>query len=391
MSMPTPAKRLKTLPPYAFAVLTQRVRELNAQGLDVIGLDIGSPDMPPPASVIEALDESASHPGHHSYGGYKGTAEFRAAIADYYRYRFGVMVDPEIQVMPLIGSKEGIVNLSLAYLDRGDLSLVPEIGYPSYTLGAHLAGADVCEVPTNESGGYLPDFAAIPADALARAKLLWVNYPNNPTGATAELDFYQRAVDFCNQHNLLLASDNPYVEVTYDGYVAGSALQADNAMDCTIEFMSFSKSYNMAGWRLGAAVGSPEAIKTLLQIKSNMDSGHFRPIYDAGIIAIEQVGREWIDQRNAIYQHRRDMILAALPEIGLSAIKRKGSLYVWAHVQAGDGAYYAEQALSHAHVSVAPGEIYGAAGKNYVRLSVGIPDDRLEEALARLKKWYANL
>ena len=391
MSIPASADRLKALPPYAFAVLTQRVRELNAQGLDVIGLDIGSPDMPPPASVIEALEESASHPGHHSYGGYKGTTEFRAAIADYYHYRFGVMLNPETQVMPLIGSKEGIVNLSLAYLDRGDLAIVPEIGYPSYTLGARLAGADVYEVSVSEATGYLPDFATIPADALARAKLLWINYPNNPTGATAELNFYQRAVDFCRQHNLLLASDNPYVEVTFDGYVAESALQAENAMDCTIEFMSFSKSYNMAGWRLGAAVGSPEAIKTLLQIKSNMDSGHFRPIYDAGIIAIEQVKREWIDQRNAVYQHRRDLILDALPEIGLSALKPKGSLYVWARVLNGDGARYAEQALSHAHVSVAPGEIYGAAGNNYVRLSVGIPNERLEEALARLKKWYSNL
>ncbi len=389
MSIPAPANRLKTLPPYAFAVLTQRVRELNAQGMDVIGLDIGSPDMPPPDSVIEALEESANHPGHHSYGGYKGTAEFRAAIAEYYRYRFGVTLNPETQVMPLIGSKEGIVNLNLAYLDRGDLSLVPEIGYPSYTLGAHLAGADVFEIPVSETGGYLPEFDAIPADTLARAKILWVNYPNNPTGATAELDFYQHAVDFCNQHNLLLASDNPYVEVTFDGYIAGSALQAENAMDCTIEFMSFSKSYNMAGWRLGAAVGSAEAIKTLLQIKSNMDSGHIRPIYDAGVIAIEQVSRKWIDQRNAVYQHRRDMILEALPEIGLTAQKPKGSLYIWAHVQNGDGASYAEQAISHAHVSVAPGDIYGAAGKNYVRLSVGIPDDRLEEALTGLKRWYA--
>ncbi len=388
--MPAPANRLKTLPPYAFAVLTQRVRDLNAQGMDVIGLDIGSPDMPPPDIVIEALEESARHPGHHSYGGYKGTDEFRTAVAGYYQQRFGVTVNPETQILPLIGSKEGIVNLSLAYLDRGDLALVPEIGYPSYSIGAHLAGAEVYDIPVSEAGGYLPDFAAIPADALAHAKLLWVNYPNNPTGATAELDFYQRAVDFCDRHNLLLASDNPYVEVAFDGYIAGSALQAKDAMNCTIEFISFSKSYNMAGWRLGAAVGSTEAIKTLLQLKSNMDSGHFRPIYDAGVIALEQVSREWIDERNAIYQRRRDRILETLPQIGLTALKPKGSLYIWAHVDEGDGAQYAEAALTHAHVSVAPGEIYGAAGKNHVRLSVGIPDNRLEEALTRLKKWYAS-
>ncbi len=389
--MPAPAQRLKTLPPYAFALLTQRVRELNAQGLDVIGLDIGSPDMPPPPVVLDAMFASARHPGHHSYGGYKGTTEFREAIALYYHRRFGVTVNSETQVLPLIGSKEGIVNLSLAYLDRDDLALVPEISYPSYGIGAHLAGADVCWLPVSEAGGYLPDLSAVPSEALGRAKLLWVNYPNNPTGATAEPDFYRRAVEFCHQHGLLLASDNPYVEVNYDGYSAGSALQIEGALSCTVEFISFSKSYNMAGWRLGAAVGSTDGIKTLLQIKSNMDSGHFRPIYDGGVAAIESVPQSWIDERNAIYQRRRDLILGALPKIGLRAVKPKGSLYVWAHVEDNrlNGSSYAEAALSNAHVSVAPGEIYGAAGKRYVRLSVGIADERLEEALERLTNWYA--
>ncbi len=387
--MPEPANRLRTLPPYAFALLNQRIRELNAQGMDVIGLDIGSPDMPPPDVVIDALERSARDPGHHSYGGYKGTPEFRQAIADYYLRRFGVAVDPETQVLPLIGSKEGIVNLSLAYLDRGDLALMPEIGYPSYPNGAHLAGADMRRMQVDPAGGYLPDFDSVPKDALARAKLLWINYPNNPTGATAEQDFYQRAVDFCNQHHLLLVSDNPYVEVTYDGYVAGSALQVPDALNCTLEFVSCSKSYNMAGWRLGAAVGSAEAVSTLLRIKSNVDSGHFRPILDAGVVAIEQVAQDWIDQRNAIYQRRRDRILEALPQIGLSAEPPKGSLYVWAHVNEGDGGRYAEAALMNAHVSVAPGQIYGDAGRNYVRISVGVADQRLEQALERLKRWYA--
>lgn len=390
--MPTPAQRLKTLPPYAFALLTQRVRELNAQGMDVIGLDIGSPDMPPPPVVLDAMFRSARDPGHHSYGGYKGTAEFREAIALYYWRRFGVTVNPETQVLPLIGSKEGIVNLSLAYLDRGDLALVPDISYPSYGIGARLAGADVCWLPISEATGYLPDLGSVPADALGRAKLLWINYPSNPTGAVAEQDFYGKAVEFCNQHGLLLASDNPYVEVTFDGFSAGSALQVENALNCTVEFISFSKSYNMAGWRLGAAVGSAEGIRTLLQIKSNMDSGHFRPIYDGAIAAIESVPQSWIDERNAIYQRRRDRILETLPKIGLRAQTPKGSLYVWAYVQdaALDGGSYAEAALSNAHVSVAPGEIYGAAGKKFVRMSVGIADERLEEALARLVKWYSS-
>jgi LL-diaminopimelate aminotransferase len=388
--MPQPAYRLQTLPAYPLAVLNQRVRELNAKGMDVIGLDVGSPDMPPPEIVIDALDESIHHAGHHSYSGYKGTPAFRAAVAQHYKERFGVTINPNTQVLPLIGSKEGIVNLSLAYLDRGDIVLVPSVGYPSYALGAQLAGAEVYWLPVDEAGGYLPDFADIPAEVLSRAKLLWVNYPSNPTGATAELDFYQRAVDFCREHNILLASDNPYVDVTFDGYIAGSALQAENAQDITVEFISFSKTYNMAGWRLGAAVGNAEGINTLLQIKSNTDSGHFEPIYDAGIIALEQVPRSWIDERNAVYQRRRDLILERLPRIGLSAQKTNGSLYVWAKVAEGNGGTYAEAALVNAHVSVAPGQIYGPGGMNYVRISLGTPDARLQEALDRLEKWYVS-
>lgn len=390
--MPTPAARLTSLPPYPFALLNQRVRELNQKGYDVIGLDIGSPDMPPPDTVIEALYQSARQPGHHGYAGYKGTPEFRAAVAAYYQRRFGVKVDPEKQVLPLLGSKEGIVNLSLAYLDRGDVALVPDIGYPAYSLGTLLAGGEVYWMPMREELAYLPDLEAIPADVLRRAKLMWINYPNNPTGATAELDFYQRAADFCKRLDILLASDNPYVEVTFDGYTAGSALQADGAMDSSIEFVSFSKSHNMAGWRLGAAVGNIEAIKTLLTVKSNVDSGHFQAVYDAGITAfdLDHVSQAWIDERNAVYQRRRDCIIEALPHIGLSAQPPKGSLYVWGGVLDGDGAQYAEAALMHAHVSIAPGAIYGPGGTNYVRFSVGVPDDRLDEALQRLKKWYTT-
>lgn len=389
--MPRPAARLSSLPPYPFALLNQRVRELNAQGYDVINFDIGSPDMPPADEVIEALYQSACRPDHHGYSGYVGTADFRAAIADYYDRRFGIQVDPEREVLPLLGSKEGIVNLSLAYLDRGDVALVPDIGYPSYSMGAYLAGAEVGWLPLSEPD-YLPNVTHIPQDALKRAKLLWVNYPNNPTGATADRGFYQRMVDFCREHDLLLASDNPYVDVTYDGYVAGSALEAEGARSCTVEFVSFSKTYNMAGWRLGAAVGSTDAIKTLLQVKSNMDSGHFRAVYDAGIAAVQQTTPAWINQRNAVYQRRRDRILAALPHIGLRAQTPTGSLYVWARIEdaAVDGGQYAEQALLNAHVSVAPGQIYGPGGTQYVRMSLSIHDERLEEALERLKVWYAS-
>jgi LL-diaminopimelate aminotransferase len=381
-----PAARLSQLPPYPFAVINQRVRELTAQGIDVINLDVGSPDAPPPDFVIAALAQSAADPKKHGYSGYKGTPGFRAAVARYYARRFGVTLDPEREILPLVGSKEGIVNFCLTYLDRGDIALVPEIGYPSYSMGAFMAGAKVCWVPLDAD--FMPRLDAIPPETLERAKLLWVNYPNNPTGATVNADFYQRMVDFCAAHKLLLASDNPYVDVTYDGYIATSAMQARDAKAHTIEFISLSKSHNMAGWRLGAAVGSAETIANLLQIKSNFDSGHFHAIYDAGIVALDETPQPWIDARNAVYQRRRDRIIAALPHIGLHAETPKGSLYIWGRTADGDGRRYVEDALMHAHVSMAPGAIYGPGGDAYVRLSVGIGDARLEQALDRLKDWY---
>lgn len=384
-----PAERLTRLPPYPFAVINQRVRELTAQGIDIISLDVGSPDMPPPDWVNDALAAAAHRPDKHGYAGYRGTASFRQAVARYYDRRFGVTVDPDRQVLPLMGSKEGIVNLSLAYLDRGDVALVPDIGYPSYAMGAYLAGAEVCWLPVDPANG-TPDYAAPSAETCTRAKLTWVNYPNNPMGATVDLPFYQRALDFCIQHDILLASDNPYCEVTFDGVIAPSLLQADGALDNAIEFTSFSKTYNMAGWRLGAAVGSSVAIDRLLQVKSNMDSGHFAAIYDAGIAALDNTPQAWIDARNAVYQRRRDRIMAALPKIGLHAHTPKGALYLWGAIDDPglNGAEYTEAALMQAHVSVAPGAIYGPGGERCVRLSVCTPDERLEEALTRLESWY---
>lgn len=387
--MPTPAARLSNLPAYPFATLNQRVRELNAAGHDVINIDIGNPDMPPADFVVETLKRSASAPTHHGYSGYKGTAEFRNAVARYYDKRFGVKLNPETQVLPLLGSKEGIVNLTLAYLDRGDTALIPEIGYPAYSLGTLLAGAEICYFPTPESNGFRPDLSALENALPERSKLLWVNYPNNPTGAVCDSSYYRTLVDFCARHDILLASDNPYVEVTYDGFRAGSVMQQSGAVDTAVEFVSFSKTYNMAGWRIGAAVGSEQALKNLLTVKSNMDSGHFQAVYDAGIAAIDNTTQEWIDERNAVYQRRRDMILNMLPEVGLQAEKPLGSLYLWAKPVDGDGAWYAEAALTEAYVSLAPGAIYGPGGKPYVRMSVAVVDDKLEEALARLKVWYA--
>ncbi len=387
--LPSPAARLHALPPYPFALLNQRVRELTAQGVDIIRLDIGSPDMPPPVAVVDSLEHSARRAQTHGYAGYKGTPGIRAAVARYYKARFGVDLNPETQVLPLLGSKEGLVNLSLAFLDRGDLALMPDISYPAYEMGAYLAGAQICRIPQHPTT-YLPDLSAVPSDALRAAKILWVNYPNNPTGAVAELDFYRQCVAFCAAHNLLLASDNPYSDVCFDGYLAGSALQVSGAVDCTVEFMSFSKTFNMAGWRLGAAVGNAAALATLLQVKSNVDSGHFEAIYDAGITAVDTTSRAWIDERNRIYQERRDRTLALLPRIGLHADVPKGSLYLWAKVEDGDGGSYAEQALLATGVVFAPGAIYGPAGRNYVRISIAVEDQRLNEALGRLETWYAK-
>src|SRR5260221_8315773 len=320
--LPKRAFRLDRLPPYGFAIIGQRIQEMTAAGKDVIRLDIGSPDMPPPDRVVEALKQSASDPTHYQYGSYRGDPVFRKAVADYYKRRFGVHLDPNREVLPLIGSKEGLVNLALAYIDRGDASLVPTIAYPAYSMGTLMAGGEIIEMPLDEQ--YLPDFDAIKGD-LSRAKLLWINYPNNPTGATADLEFYQRAVEFCRQHNLLLCSDNPYCEIVFDGYRAPSALQAPGAMDCTVEFMSMSKMYNLAGWRLGAAVGNREALDNLLNVKSNVDSGHWKAIYDAAAVALNEVPQSWIDARNARYQQRREGAPAFLPGIRVGSFKGPAS------------------------------------------------------------------
>jgi LL-diaminopimelate aminotransferase len=386
--MPKSAERLSKLPPYFFAVIGQRIQNMLARGLDVISLDIGSPDLPPPQAVIDTLKNAAQKPNLHGYSGYRGIPAFRQAVARYYERRFGVKLDPECEVLPLIGSKEGIINLSLGYLDRGDVALVPDIGYPSYAVGARLAGGDVQWTPVSEASGYLPDFVHIPV--AEQTKILWINYPNNPTGATADIKFYTAAVEFCQRNDILLASDNPYVDVTFDGYQAPSVLQAPNAKSHAIEFMSFSKTYNMGGWRLGAAVGNEQALKILLQIKSNVDSGHFHPIYEAGITALDETSQEWITQRNTVYQRRRDRVLETLPHIGLKANTSKGSLYIWARVAEGNGQNYVEEALDKALVALAPGAIYGPGGDAYIRISLGIADDRLEIALDRLKTWYAS-
>jgi LL-diaminopimelate aminotransferase len=388
--MPIPAKRLNSLPKYAFAIIDERLRTLQKQGADIIRLDIGNPDLPPADFVVNALARSAQQSSNHGYAGYSGTPIFRQAIARYYQRRFGVTLDPDQEILPLIGSKEGLVNFSLAFLDAGDLALVPDIGYPSYRMGAILAGADVHLLPLRDENEFLPDLDNIPDQVLRRAKVLWINYPNNPTGAIADEPFYEKALAFCRANDILLASDNPYCDITFEGYVAPSPLQIEGAKNQAIEFISFSKTYNMAGWRVGAAVGSAEALSHLLTVKSNMDSGHFKPIYDAAIAALDQTDAAWLHQRNAVYQERRDLIMQALPSIGLEARKPLGTLYIWARVLKGNAEDYVESALENAHVSIAPGTVYGEGGEGYVRLSTSIPTSRISEALERLKTWYVK-
>jgi LL-diaminopimelate aminotransferase len=380
---------LKHFGPNPFASLGQRIAQLSAAGKDIIRLDIGSPDLPPPPHVIEALERSAEDPSHHGYAGHRGELSFRMAIAAYYMRRFGVELDPHTEIMPLIGSKEGLVNLTVAYLDRGDAALIPSISYPTYTAGALMAGADPIYLPLRAENNYLLDLTQ-PVPGIERAKLLWINYPNNPTGAIASLDFYEQAVAFCRAHNLLLCSDNPYVDVTFGAYRAPSALQVRGAKDMTVEFISLSKSHNMAGWRLGACVGNREALNNLVHVKSTLDSGSFRAIYDAGTEALNTTPQSWIDARNERYRVRRDLLMAALPEIGLEpTFVPEGSLYIWARI-AGQilDEEYTNAALESTGVSITPGSTYGDDGRRFVRISLGVSDQRLDEALSRLKEWY---
>ena len=372
--------------PCTCSALGARVRALQSEGQDIIRLDIGSPDMPPPAFIIDALHQSALAAGHHGYAGYLGTPALREAIAAYYDRRFGLRLNPTSEVQPLIGSKEGIANMALAWLDPGDLALVPDPGYPSYRMGSYMAGADTYQLPLLQDNNYLPDLEAIPDDVAARARLMWLNYPNNPTGAVAPWSFFEGAISFAKRYGLLICHDAPYCEICFDGYEAPSLLQVPGAKDVVVEFNSLSKSHNMAGWRIGMAVGNERALDALLQVKSNIDSGIFRPIQDAAVAAL-QSSPEWMAERNEIYRQRQDLVLEALSDIGVSASRPQASLYVWAEVPTGyTSAGFSDKTLGEAGVSVTPGSAFGEHGEGYVRISLGQDTDRIREAMDRLKQ-----
>lgn len=383
--MMKPAQRAQNLPPLFFATLNKRIAELRAAGADIINLDAGSPDLPPDPRLIDTLKRNADDPAKHNYGGYAGQPHLRQAIIDYYGRRFGVELD-NADLLPLIGSKEGIVNMHLAWLDPGDLSLIPDPCYPAYLFAPMLAGGHTERFPLLAERGWLPNLADIPSDTAAAARMLWLNYPNNPTGGTATVEFFAEAVDFCRQFDLLLCHDAPYADVTFDGHIAPSVLQAPGAKDVAIEFNSLSKTYSLAGWRLGMAVGNPVAVEALAKVKTQIDSGIAKPVQDMAADALTG-DQSWLEPRNAIYRERRDMCLDTLRAMGLETTHPKGGLYVWFRVPAGATSLaYHTRVLEQAHVSITPGHVYGQNGEGWARISLVAPTARLHEALARMEK-----
>jgi LL-diaminopimelate aminotransferase len=349
---------------------------------------MGSPDGPPADFIIEALTTSAKDPGHHSYPGFLGTPALRKAMADYYADRFRVTLNVTDEILPLIGAKEGIANSALAWLDPGDLALVPDPGYPPYRFGAFMAGAEVYYMPLLAENGFLPDLDAIPPEVAGRARLMWLNYPNNPTSATATPAFFAHAVDFCRRHDILLCHDAPYADVCYDGYRPPSLLAVPGAKDVAIEFNSLSKSHNMAGWRIGIAAGNKIAIQALLQIKSNVDSGIFWPIQDAAVAALTGE-QSWVAERNAEYQRRRDMLYDVLVnDMRLRVAKPTAGLYLWPQVPEGyTSAQFVEKILLATGVSLTAGGEFGPHGEGYMRISLGQTTTRVAEAAERLRQF----
>lgn len=380
------AKRIEALPPYLFAEIDRKVAGARARGADIISFGVGDPDHPTPPHIVDALIEAVRDPATHDYPSYTGMPEFRAAIAGFYARRFGVELDPDEQVQPLVGSKEGIFHLPVAFVDPGDVALVPDPAYPVYETGTILAGGEVHLLPLEAANGFLPDLGALAPEVLERAKVLWLNYPCNPTAACAEPSFFQEAVDFCRAHDLLLAHDAAYSEITYDGYVAPSVLQADGALDCAVEFHSLSKTYNMTGWRIGWVAGSALAIEALKRLKTNIDSGIFDAVQRAGIAALEGP-QDHLEEIVGTYRRRRDLLCDGLKSIGIAVEPPRGSIYVWAPVPEGHTSEsFTTYLLEEAAVVVAPGNGYGPSGQGYVRFSLTVPDERLEEGVERLRR-----
>lgn len=381
------ASRVEKIPPYLFVEISRKIAAKRAEGIEVISFGIGDPDLATPAHVVDALRETAGDLPNHRYPESDGLPEFRKATADWYQRRFGISLDPDSEVISLIGAKEGIGHAALCFIEPGDIALVPDPGYPVYSVGTWFAGGECHWMPLKEENGWLPDLDAIPEDVARQAKVMWLNYPNNPTGAVADRGYFEKVVDFAKAYDIAVMHDACYTDVTFDGYRHPSFLEAPGAMDVGVEFHSLSKTYNMTGWRLGMAVGNAEMMNALLIVKSNLDSGVPQAIQYMGIEALN-TSDEWIDERNAVYQRRRDKVLDALASIGLETDPPKASLYVWARIPDGyTSGEFAEVLLDQCDIVVTPGAGYGPSGEGYIRFSLTIDDEQLEEGLDRIAKW----
>jgi LL-diaminopimelate aminotransferase len=389
MAATDPSKRLQAMPPYMFAELERRIAEKKAQGIDVISLGIGDPDKPTYPHIVEAMQRAVADPGTHQYPTNRGRDEFREAFARFYERRFGVEIDPESEVIPAIGAKECIYNLCFAFLDPGDVALAADPGYPVYTGGPILAGAEPVVLPLVPELGFVPDLEAIDPEALRKARLLFLNYPNNPTGAVVPDGFFERVIELAREHELLVVHDNAYSETTFDGYVAPSFLATPGAKEVGVEVFSLSKGFNMTGWRCAAILGNADAIQTYWRLKTNVDSGLFEAIQLAAVAALD-APRDSIEEMNAIYQRRRDLVVAALLDIGVEVTPPMGTIYVWAPVPEGHtSTSFAEKVLEEAAVVVSPGSMYGPSGEGFFRISLTTPDERITEAVERMREHLA--
>jgi LL-diaminopimelate aminotransferase len=378
-----PSSRLDRLPPYLFAELERKIREKRAAAVDVISLGIGDPDTPTPVPVIDALAGGAADPGTHQYPSNRGRPELREAYARFYERRFGVALDPETEIIPALGAKECVFNLNLAFLDPDSVALAADPGYPVYTGGPLLAGAEAVLMPLVPELGFTPDLDAIGGDVARRARLMYLNYPNNPTGAIVPEGLFERAVEFAREHDVLVVHDASYTETTFDGYVAPSFLETPGSKEVGVEVFSLSKGWNMTGWRTAAIVGNAEAVASYWKLKTNIDSGMFEAVQLATVAALDAGPPR---EMPAIYERRRDLVCDALAEIGVDVTPPKGTIYVWAPVPEGHtSASYCEMVLEESGVAVSPGGAYGANGEGFFRISLTVPDERLAEAVERLR------
>ena len=382
-----PSRRLDRIPPYLFAELERKIDAKRAAGVDVISLGIGDPDTPTYAPIVTAMQSAVADPSTHSYPSNRGRREFREAVAGFYARRFGVRLDPDTEVMPAIGAKECIFNLNLAFLDPGDVALASDPGYPVYTGGPLLAGGEPVLMPLEPKRRFAPDFEAITPEQLERARLMFLNYPNNPTGAVVPDGLFEQAVELAHRSGILVVHDNAYSETTFDGYLAPSFLATPGSKQVGVEVFSLSKGYNMTGWRCAAIVGNAETIAQYWRLKSNIDSGLFEAVQLAGAAALAPELDADVQAMNAVYQRRRDLDCDALKQAGVEMIPPKGTIYIWAPVPDGfeSAAAYCEHVLEQAGVVISPGGAYGPSGEGFFRISLTTPDDKLAEAVQRLR------